>query len=66
VGGSPSADYDRSKQWENMEHFSYLGSATTQDERSTREIKSWTVIAKAAFNMRPFSPVNWTLIQQRN
>jgi hypothetical protein len=52
------------KQWENMEHFSYLGSMTTQDARSTREIKSRTAIAKAAFNTRLFSPVNWTVIQQ--
>jgi hypothetical protein len=47
-----------------MEHVSCLGSTTTQDARSTREIKSRTAIAKAAFNMRLFSPVNWTLIQQ--
>jgi len=63
---SPVQTMTDQKQWENMERFSYLGSMITQDGRRTREIKSWTVSAKAAFNMGLFSPVYWTLIQHRN
>jgi len=48
------------KHCENMEHFSSLGSMTTQDARSTREIKSRSAIAKAAFNTKLYSTVNWT------
>ena len=51
-------------QCENVEYFSYLGSMTTQDARSTREIKSRSAIAKAAFNTRLYSPVNWTLFNK--
>jgi len=53
------------KQCENVEHFSYLGSMTTQDARNTREIKSRSAIAKAAFNTRLYSPVNWTLFNKK-
>jgi hypothetical protein len=52
------------KQCENMEHCSYLGSVTTQHARSTREIKSRSATAKAAFNTGLFSPVNWTLLNK--
>jgi len=35
-----------------VKYFSYLGSIITNDARCTREIKSWMVIAKAAFNKK--------------
>jgi hypothetical protein len=38
------------KQLENVEYFNYLGSMITNYARCTREIKSRTAIAKAAFN----------------
>jgi hypothetical protein len=39
------------KQLENVEYFNHLGSMTTKDARCTREIKSRTAMAKAAFNI---------------
>ena len=38
------------KQLENVEYLNHLGSMTTKDARSTREIKSRIAMAKAAFN----------------
>jgi hypothetical protein len=38
------------KQLEDVEYFNYLGSMITNDARFTREIKSRTAMAKAAFN----------------
>jgi hypothetical protein len=39
-----------------VEHFKYLGSTTTNDARSTHEIKSWTAMAKEAVNKEtPFT-----------
>jgi hypothetical protein len=35
----PNKNYDRSKQLENVEYFSYLGSMITNDARCVREIK---------------------------
>jgi hypothetical protein len=40
------------KQLENVEYFNYLGSLITNDARCTREIKSRTAVAKAAFNKK--------------
>jgi hypothetical protein len=40
------------KQQENVEYFNYLGSMITSDARCTREIKSRTATAKAAFNKK--------------
>jgi hypothetical protein len=40
------------KQLENMEYFNYLSSMITNDARCTREIKSSTAMAKAAFNKK--------------
>jgi len=40
------------KQMENVECFKYLGSILTNDGRCTREIKSWIVMVKAAFNKK--------------
>ena len=40
------------KQPENVECFKYLGSMLTNDGRCTREIKSRTAMAKAAFNKK--------------
>jgi hypothetical protein len=34
----------------NVKHFKYLGSMVTKDAKSTREIKSWIGMEKAAFN----------------
>ena len=45
---TPSIDYDRKKQMQNVEYFSYLGSMIN-DARCTREIKSRITTAKAAF-----------------
>jgi hypothetical protein len=46
------------KQLENVEYFSYLGSMMTNDARCRCEIKSRTVMTKAAFNKKK------TLLQQ--
>ena len=40
------------KQLENVEYFSYVGSAITNDARCTREIKSRIAIRKATFNKK--------------
>jgi hypothetical protein len=40
------------KQLENAEYFNYLCSMITNDARYTREIKSRTALAKAAFNKK--------------
>ena len=40
------------KQDENVEYFYYLGSIITNDTRCTREMKSKTVMAKAAFDRK--------------
>ena len=37
---------------ENVEYFKYLGSTIMNDARCTREIKSRTAMAKAAFNKK--------------
>jgi hypothetical protein len=37
---------------ENVEYLNYLGSMITNDARCTREIKSRTAMAKAAFNKK--------------
>jgi hypothetical protein len=47
------------KQLESVEYFNSLGSIITNDARCTREIKSRTVMAKAAFNWKnTLSPAN--------
>jgi hypothetical protein len=40
------------KQLENVKSFKYLGSMLTNDGRCSHEIKSRTVMAKAAFNKK--------------
>jgi hypothetical protein len=40
------------KQAQNVKHFEYVGSTITNDARYTRDIKSSTVMAKAAFNKK--------------
>ena len=48
-------------QEENVEYFTYFGSIITNYARCTREIKSKTTMAKAAFiKKKTFSPTNWT------
>jgi hypothetical protein len=43
------------KQPENVENFSSFGSMITNDVRCTREMKSRTAVAKAAFNRKTLS-----------
>jgi hypothetical protein len=50
------------KQPENVEYFNSMGSTITNDARCTREIKSRSVMPKAAFNkMKTLSQACWTL-----
>jgi hypothetical protein len=46
------------KQPENVEYFKYLGGMIASDARCTREIKSRTAMAKAAFNKETFHNKN--------
>jgi len=50
------------KQLDYVEYFNYLGSMITNNERCTREVKYRIAVAKAAFNKKTFSPVNWTSV----
>jgi hypothetical protein len=45
-----NTDYDRSKQLDNVEYFSYLCIMKTNNARRTRKIKSRIAMAKAASN----------------
>jgi hypothetical protein len=49
-----SSDYDRSKELQNVECFSCLGSLITNDARCTHGIKSIITIEKMAFNKKTF------------
>jgi hypothetical protein len=49
---SPSKNYDRPKQLENVESFKYLGSILTNNGRCTCEINCRIAMAKAAFNKK--------------
>jgi biotin synthase-related radical SAM superfamily protein len=57
---SPMQIMTDQKQEENVAYFTYFGSIITNCARCTREIKSKTSMAKAAFIKKTFSPTNWT------
>ena len=58
---SPALEMIVQTQPENVEYFNYLRNTISNGARCRREIKSRTVMAKAAVDQRQtFSPTNWT------